>query len=70
MTKLEKLKREIEALPPEDIRTLGAWLDELCACLWDEQIERDVNAGRFDKLAEQALAEHRAGKSMPLVFKK
>lgn len=65
MTKLEKLEREIEALPPQDVRALGAWIDELRARLWDRSIEAGSPA--LDALAEQALTEHKAGKTTPLV---
>ena len=31
--------------------------------VWDEQIERDATAGKLDKLAENVLADHRAGRT-------
>jgi len=31
-----------------------------------QEIETDAEAGRLDSLAEEALAEHRAGKTRPL----
>lgn len=67
MTRLEKIEREIEGLPPEDVRALGAWLDELRARLWDDEIRRDAKAGKLDALAAEALAEFRAGGTSPLV---
>jgi hypothetical protein len=36
---------------------------EFDAQAWDRQIEEDVREGRLDKLADEALAAHRAGKS-------
>ena len=33
---------------------------------WDRQIDADIKAGRFDRLAEESLADHRAGKTRPL----
>ena len=30
---------------------------------WDRQIESDIRSGRLDKLAEEAVAEHREGKT-------
>ena len=33
---------------------------------WDRQIDADIKAGRLDRLAEEALADHRAGKTRPL----
>jgi hypothetical protein len=32
----------------------------------DAKLERDIKAGKFDDLADRALAEHTAGKSKPL----
>jgi hypothetical protein len=66
MTKLEKIEREIEALPPQDVRALGAWLDELRERLWDEQMERDALAGKLDALAAEAMADIAAGRVKPL----
>lgn len=66
MTKLEKIEQEIAALDPKDVRKLADWLDDYKAELWDRQIEADAKAGKLDKLAEQALADHRAGRTRPL----
>ena len=61
MTKLEKIEQDIKALGPKDMKRLADWFAETQADLWDEQIERDAKDGKLDKLAEQALADHRAG---------
>ena len=66
MTKLEKIEQDIAALDPADVIKLAEWLAEYRADLWDRQIEEDAKAGRLDKLAEQALADLRAGKTTPL----
>jgi hypothetical protein len=66
MTKLEKLEREIEALPPQDMRALAAWFADLRERLWDEQMERDALLGKLDKLADEAIADIAAGRVRPL----
>jgi hypothetical protein len=33
---------------------------------WDRQLEADAAAGRLDALAEEALSEHRAGRTRSL----
>lgn len=40
--------------------------EALQADMWDRQFEADAKAGRLDRLAEQALADHRAGRTRPL----
>ena len=65
MTKLEKIEREIEALPPQEMRALAAWFSDLREKLWEREIE--AGSPEMDALAAQALDEHRAGKTTPLV---
>ena len=66
MTKLEKIEMDIASLKPDDLQKLADWLAEYRADLWDKQIEEDSKAGKLDKLAEEALADHRAGRTRPL----
>ena len=66
MTKLEKIEQDIASLEPADLRKLADWFGEFHADLWDHQIESDAKAGKFDKLAQRALAEHRAGLTKPI----
>ncbi len=66
MTKLEKIEAQIKNLSAEDIKSLGNWFAEYQADQWDAQIERDSKAGKLDKLAERALAAHKAGQTTAL----
>lgn len=66
MTTVEKIEREIASLSPAELQALRAWFVAFDAQSWDEQIERDVEAGRLDALMEAALAEDRSGDSRPL----
>ena len=66
MTKLEKIEQEIAALSRDEIFKLGDWFSAFHAELWDVQIEEDAKAGRLDKLAAQALADHKAGRTTAL----
>ena len=66
MTKLEQIEKSVADLSPEELKAFAAWFEALQADMWDRQMEADVKAGRLDKLAEQALADHRAGRTRPL----
>ncbi|TIT20610.1 MAG: hypothetical protein E5W81_19255 [Mesorhizobium sp.] len=66
MTKLEEIKKSIVELSWEELKAFTVWFEALQGDLWDQQIEADAKAGRLDKLAEQALAEIRAGRIRPL----
>ena len=66
MTRLEKIEQEIASLSPAEIFKLGSWFAQVHADAWDQQIAEDVTAGRLNKLAAQALADHNAGRTTPL----
>ena len=62
MSKLEDIEKAVEQLSPDEMARFRAWFEELQANLWDQQIERDIKAGKLDKLAEQWRADYAAGK--------
>jgi len=66
MSKVENIEREVETLTPSELETFRTWFYEYDAEVWDQQIEEDVQAGKLEKLAEEALTQHRAGKSKEL----
>ena len=66
MGKVEKIEQEVQSLSPEELAEFRAWFLEYDWAAWDLQIERDVQAGRLDDLAEKALRDHAAGKTTPL----
>ena len=66
MTKLEKIEQEIASLSPAEVFKLGDWFATHHADAWDQKIADDASADKFDKLAGQALADHKAGRTTPL----
>ncbi len=66
MTKLEDIERAVEQLSPLELAAFRSWFEELQARAFDNRIEADVKAGKLDWLADEALAEHRAGGSKKL----
>ena len=66
MSKVENIEQEIENLTPSELSAFRRWFLEFDAQIWDRQIEEDVRKGKLDKLADEALAAHRVGKSKEL----
>lgn len=66
MTTAEDLEKAVEQLTPSELARFRAWFETFDAAQFDAAIECDVRAGKLDKLAEEALAEHRAGQSCKL----
>lgn len=63
MTRVQRLEREIRELSQSELAAFRKWFQEYDAALWDRQIEEDVAGGRFDELAQKALADHKAGRA-------
>ncbi len=66
MTKIEKLEREVRELSRAELAAFREWFRKYDSKEWDRQIEEDIRTGKLDKLAEQALAAHKAGETKEL----
>jgi len=66
MTTLEDIEKAVTELPADQLAKFRAWFEEFEAAHFDQRIERDAKAGRLDQLAEQALADFRAGRAREL----
>jgi hypothetical protein len=51
---VQDIEKEIQQLHPEQLQELAVWFDEYRSVLWDEKMERDLNAGRLDTLVQNA----------------
>ena len=62
----QEIERAIVQLPSSEIAKLAEWFREFQAQAWDQQLERDVQAGRLDALVEQAESDFQAGRCQEL----
>lgn len=65
MQTITEIEDAIGRLSEDEMFMLVERLESKMADTWDRQIEGDVRNGRLNKIAQQALAEHRAGRSSP-----
>lgn len=61
MSTLEQIEAAILDLPSTDFEKLRQWFFDLDYQRWDEQLERDIANGKLEALAQEAIAEFRAG---------
>ena len=66
MSTIEEIERAVTDLAPDELSRFRTWFLAYDARVWDLQVETDVAAGRLDALADEALAEFRAGQTRPL----
>ena len=66
MTTIQEIEKAIQKLPPQDLKEFRDWFDAFEANQWDSQFELDVNSGKLDNFAEQAISEFDNGKCSKL----
>ena len=66
MTTIEKVQRDVEKLTPTELAAFRQWFAKYDADEWDRQIEENAQSGKLDKLAQQAIEAHKAGKTKSL----
>ena len=66
MSTLEDIEKALSELPADQLAEFRAWFETFDAPRFDERIEWDAKVGRLDRLAEQALADFRAGRAREL----
>jgi hypothetical protein len=66
MTRIEEIENAVAELPKEELARFREWFAEFEAQVWDREIEDDAEAGRLDKLAEEALRDRESGRATDL----
>lgn len=63
---IEELEAAVAHLPPSDLARFSQWFAEFTADQWDQKIESDILAGRFDAAGKRADEDFEAGRCTPL----
>jgi hypothetical protein len=63
---VQEIERAIDALTPQQMEELYAWLDQRHPQPIDAQLRTDLDAGRIDDRIHRALADHKAGNTQRL----
>ena len=66
MRKIEEIEQDIGKLSKSELKSFRQWFVEYDAEAWDAQFQVDVEAGNLDDIADEAIKEHRAGKTSQL----
>jgi hypothetical protein len=66
MPSLQRLESQVAALPESELRQFRSWFDDFDAQRWDQLLAADINCGKLDEFAHEALAHYAAGQCKPL----
>jgi hypothetical protein len=61
-----EIEAAVQELADKELTEFASWFAEYHWRRWDEQIESDLEAGKLDKIIEEAEREYEAGLSTPL----
>ncbi|AFY40918.1 hypothetical protein [Nostoc sp. PCC 7107] len=61
MSNLEQIEAAILSLPSDEFERLRLWFFNLDYERWDAQIEQDIEDGKLEAFAQEAIAEFEAG---------
>ena len=66
MTTVQEIEEAVIQLPEPELDTFRRWFEKFDAGLWDRQFEKDVQSGKLDSLADQALKDLEEGRCTEL----
>jgi hypothetical protein len=61
MSNVKEIEDAVSHLSPKEFEAFRAWFEEYESQHWDSQFEKDVESGRLDSIAQEALKEYEAG---------
>ncbi len=64
--KIQEIERAITQLSDKELAELMKWFEGHYEQMWDKQIKKDLESGRFDALLSEVEKEYEAGLSQPL----
>ena len=62
MTTVQEIEKAVQHLPERELYYFRSWFEEFDAGIWDRQFEQDVQGGRLDALADQAVKDLKANR--------
>jgi hypothetical protein len=62
MSTLEQIEAAILTLPSNEFQQLKKWFADIAYQYWDKKLEQDIEAGKLDFLAEEAIDEFKTGR--------
>lgn len=65
MTTADQIEKAVQQLSPSELAKFRAWFKAFDHDHWDAAMERDAHLGKLDALADEALADHDAGRTRP-----
>ena len=60
---VKQIEQQVKKLHGENLAVFRNWFRRYDTDLWDRQIDQDIRTGRLGRLANEAMASYKAGKT-------
>ena len=64
MSTVQEIENAVEKLSEEEFKNFRVWVDQYEADAWDQKIANNIESGKLDFLANEALSELQNGKAI------
>jgi len=58
---VQEIQQAVSNLPANEFQRFREWFAEMETEIWDEQIESDIQTGKLDQFANEAVRQFKAG---------
>lgn len=65
MSTFDNIEKAVQGLSEAELTEFRAWFAEFDHANWDEKLASDSKHGKLDRLADEALGDHAAGRTRP-----
>ncbi len=62
MENVQTIENAVSRLSKPDLKSFRNWYEKFDQKVWDDQFEEDARSGKLDALADQAIADFKAGR--------
>ncbi|MEI6647867.1 MAG: hypothetical protein WCP12_17655 [bacterium] len=62
MTTVQEIEKAIQGLPENELYSFRTWFDEYASSVWEKNFEQDVQRGKLDQLADEAIKDLQANR--------
>ena len=57
MTTVQEIEQAVQGLPENELYSFRTWFDEYASNVWEKNFEQDVQSGKLNLLAEEAIKD-------------
>jgi len=62
MITVQEIEKAVQSLPDKELYSFSVWFDAYASNVWEKNFEQDVQSGKLDALADEAIKDLKANR--------